>query len=36
MNTEEALNHLFHPKIVESVKEIVAKSHEPKEKKDTK
>jgi hypothetical protein len=32
MNTEEALNHLFHPKIVKHVKEIVAKSFEKKEK----
>ncbi len=36
MTTDEALNHLFHPKIVEHVKEIVAKSFETKEKKPTK
>ena len=32
MNTEETLNHLFHPKIVKHVKEIVAKSNETKKK----
>jgi hypothetical protein len=36
MTTDEALNHLFHPKIVAHVKEIVAKSYETKEKKSTK
>jgi hypothetical protein len=36
MTTDEALNHIFHPKIVKHIKEIVAKSHEPKEKKSTK
>jgi hypothetical protein len=36
MTTDEALNHLFHPKIVAHVKKIVAKSYETKEKKATK
>ena len=36
MTTDEALTHLFHPKIVKHVKEIVANSHKPKEKKVTK
>ena len=36
MTTDEALNHLFHPKIVAHVKDLVAKSFETKEKKPTK
>jgi hypothetical protein len=36
MTTDEALNHLFHPKIVAHVKEIVAKSFETKTKPTTK
>jgi hypothetical protein len=36
MTTDEALNRLFHPKIVAHVKDLVAKSFETKEKKPTK
>jgi hypothetical protein len=36
MNTEEALNHLFHPKIVNNVKELVANPQKPKRKAATK
>jgi hypothetical protein len=32
MNTEETLNHLFHPKIVKHVKEIAAKSNQSSKK----
>jgi hypothetical protein len=35
MTTDEALTHLFHPKIVAHVKDLVAKSFETKEKKPT-
>jgi hypothetical protein len=36
MTTDEALNHLFHPKIVKRVKEIAANPKKTREKRATK